>query len=468
MKKSLLAVALSALLLTGCNSESVSITPEVTPVTQQVKFAQFNLSFALDGDSTENYERWVTYMSYTPEQQQEIIDNQVTEGSDPFIPLYQRIAQIRNVAAIIQKNRPDVLLMNEFNNNGEADDDRMLLGFMKNYLSVGQSINSVEGGDLLEPIHYPYFKQYATNTGLPIDMDVNNDGVLGSADDTQGFGFYHGHYGFTLLSMHEIDNTNTRTFQKLLRKDMPDSVNPTIEICDGSKPIPEDMSCGDNWYSNDVWNVIRMSSKNHVDAPIIVETKNGDVTINAFLAHPTPSGFDTVSYNNRYRNSDENRFWANYLDGYEFKDDKGIKGGFSGEHFVVMGDLNADDMMGTQVNKPYDGILQIMNHPLVNQEVSRAGGSMSPKSSGGTSEPNEGNNWNPPHDYPEVRTSTFGSRADYAVPSKSLKTVDTGVCWAAEGEEGRLLFNDYRYEKGENKAISSDHRMVWVTVEVTK
>ena len=106
---------------------------------------------------------------------------------------------------------------------------------------------------------------------------------------------------------------------------------------------------------------MRLSSKNHVDAPIVIPTAQGEKIVHALISHPTPSGFDTVSDNNKYRNSDENRFWHLYINGEKsFVDDKGKKGGFGGEHFVVMGDLNADNMVGTQTQAPFDGIVQLV------------------------------------------------------------------------------------------------------------
>lgn len=48
--------------------------------------------------------------------------------------LAERIIQIRNIAAIIQYNRLDIILLNEFNNDGTGSNLTMQL-FAKNYLS---------------------------------------------------------------------------------------------------------------------------------------------------------------------------------------------------------------------------------------------------------------------------------------------------------------------------------------------
>ncbi|PSU24285.1 succinyl-CoA synthetase subunit alpha [Photobacterium kishitanii] len=467
MNKTLLATLLAAsFIMTGCNDNQNTIQP--TPVSE-VKFAQFNAALAVDNDPTETYQRWVEYMTIPVAKQNELIaawKNDTANEADHL--LAERIIQIRNIAAIIQKNRPDVLLLNEFNNNGTVDDVRSLNGFQQNYLAVSQSLNSVDGGSMQQPIVYPYAENYATNTGLATGLDLDNNGKTDDANDAQGFGFYHGHYAFALLSKFEIDTANTRTFQNFKRKDLPNVVRPTIEVCDSSKyPIPAEM-CNKAWFSDEEWEVLRLSSKNHVDAPIIIPTPSGNKTINVLLAHPTPSGFDTVTYNNRYRNSDENAFWSYYINGEPLLyDDSGTKGGFSGEHFVVMGDLNADNVVGTQINAPFDGIIQLLANEKVNQTVAQVGQPFTPQSSGGLESKNPANNWNPVHPNPEIRTSVFGSRADYVLPSASLNVIQSGIYWPAVGEEGRLLFNDARIGmNGDSKEVSSDHRFVWSTVSV--
>ena len=43
----------------------------------------------------------------------------------------EKVIQIRNVAAIIQNNRPDVLLMAEYNNDGVGENKTALEGFQQ-------------------------------------------------------------------------------------------------------------------------------------------------------------------------------------------------------------------------------------------------------------------------------------------------------------------------------------------------
>jgi 3-phytase len=72
-------------------------------------------------------------------------------------------AQARTIAEIIQRTRPDVLLINEFDFDVEAA--RL---FQDNYLSIGQNGAS--------PIVYAHRFIAASNTGVASGFDLNNDG----------------------------------------------------------------------------------------------------------------------------------------------------------------------------------------------------------------------------------------------------------------------------------------------------
>ncbi len=267
--KKLIAAGLlvSTMAMTGCDLNDEHIGIPVPAVAKEVTFASFNVSFAVDGDSTENFERWVGFMELSRERQDQLIANWHSQQGNPAAKdtedykLAERVIQIRNIAAIIQKNRPDVLLLNEFNNDGTAENMAAIVGFQNNYLSHPQSINSVDGGDLLEPIEYPFTVNYPTNTGLVPELagsDLANDGSAVSAGDGYGFGFYHGHYAFALFSRFQIDTANTRTFQTFKWKDLPDAVNPTILETTAAADIPAGMKVGDTWYSEAEWNDMRL------------------------------------------------------------------------------------------------------------------------------------------------------------------------------------------------------------------
>lgn len=440
-------------LLTGCG-----MNEDVKEI-QNVKIAAFNLSFDRSTLAQLNDE-----LNTSPSVQQQLITSyqQNKRALSPYQrTLAQKIIQIRNVAAIIQLNRPDVLVMKEFNNDGTGNDLSGLNGFQKNYLSVAQSLNSIDGGDLLEPIDYPFFETYATNTGLNSGFDLNHDGKVGQMPaDAWGFGQYHGQYAFAMMSRYEIDKANTRTFQQFKWKDLPSAENPVITKCGAQDKVPANMTCGDAWYTPDVWAQVPLSSKNHVDAPIFIPTAHGIKTLHVLMSHPTPPVFDTVTRHNYLKNRDEIQFWHEYIQNADFiYDDQGVYGGLAAnQHFVILGDLNADPDGGDGDAATIGGLL---SHSLVNQNATL--GALIPFSQGGA-EYTGGKNPNHPHK--ERITSTFGLRVDHVIPSANLNVVDSGVFWPAEGEQGRLLVNDARIGSGDGKDISSDHRLVWISVDM--
>ena len=449
MIKSSLALLVSALLLTGCQDSS-----ESTQESTSIKIATYNLSF--DRDS---FETLLSEMQIEPEKQNALVrgyfDNTISSNDRS---LAEKVIQIRNVAAIIQKNRPDVLMMAEFNNDGTGENKAALEGFQRNYLSVAQSLDGAGKSANLSPITYPYFESYSTNTGLNSQLDLNNDGIIGKLPgDSWGFGRYHGQYAFALLSRYKIDSDRTRTFQTFKWKDMKGEGIPTITVCDGSISLPQGMSCGDNWYNDEEWQQIRLSSKNHVDAPIVIPTEGGNETVHLLMSHPTPPVFD--SGKNKQQNGAEVAFWHHYIRGENyFYDDNGLKGGLeSGAKFVIMGDQNLDPLAG-------DGFSEIMqelhNDPLVNQHVMN--GSLYPNSLGADEHAADSSS---SHPRPDRLTSTFGLGVDYAIPSANLKVVQSGVYWPASYQQGYPLVNDQRLgEQGNGKKVSSDHRLFWITI----
>jgi hypothetical protein len=361
-------------------------------------------------------------------------------------------------------------MMAEFNNDGAAENNDAIIGFRLNYLAISQNSNSFDqDGIQLEPIVFQYFANFATNTGLlnEFGFDLDNDGNAGQLPgDAWGFGNYHGQYAFALMSMYEIDHDNIRTFQKFKWSDMPSATMPTITNCNDSwNPIPEGMECGDDWYTAEEWAEVRLSSKNHVDAPILIPQEDGTTaTIHLLMSHPTPPIFDTGK--NKVQNADEVNFWVDYIEGKNYMyDDKGVTGGLADDaKFVVMGDLNADPLKG-------DGDLTAINALMDHDKVNRLAtfGPLAPASLGGPEclalgECKEAN-WDTPN--PGQVTSTSGLRLDHVVPSENLAISDSGVYWPATFEDGRLLMNDERVGNyGNGKDISSDHRMVWIKAEI--
>ena len=140
--------------------------------------------------------------------------------------------QARNAAETIQRARPDVVLVNEFD---YVEDEVAVDLFRDNYLEVSQN-----GA---EPIHYEYAYVAPSNTGIPSGFDLNNNGTVGGGDDAFGFGAYPGQFGMVVYSRFPIREGKVRTFQHFLWKDMPGARLPD----DPATPAAHD------WYSPEGW-----------------------------------------------------------------------------------------------------------------------------------------------------------------------------------------------------------------------
>jgi hypothetical protein len=351
-------------------------------------------------------------------------------------------AQARTVAEIIQRVRPDVLLINEF----DFDPMGTALGlFQTNYLSVGQN-----GA---RPIVYPYRFSAPSNTGIPSGFDLNNNGVVGGPDDAFGFGFFPGQFGMAVYSMYPIRTDRIRTFQTFLWKDMPGALLPE----DPATPAPSD------WYSPAELDVFRLSSKSHWDVPIEV----GKKTIHFLTSHPTPPVFDGPEDRNGTRNHDEIRFWADYVwgarkAGYIY-DDAGRRGGLQpGALFVIAGDQNSDPFDGDSI----PGSAQLLlEHPLVNaaDTPSSPGAVQQSALQGGANATHIGD---PAFDTADFADTAPGNlRADYVLPRKSLRIRDSAVFWPLNTDPLFPLVGVFTPSLP-GFFPSSDHRLVWIDVAV--
>lgn len=357
-------------------------------------------------------------------------------------------AEVRGVAEIIQRTRPDVLLLNEFDHDAGGV---ALEGFSENFLEVAQAADT-------DPIVYPYAYAFASNTGIASGFDLNNDGTVGVSgraygDDSFGFGEFPGQYAFALLSRYPIDAEGVRTFQELRWKDMPGARLPD----DASTPAPAD------FYSPQELEVFRLSSKNHVDVPVRVAGR----TVHVLASHPTPPSFDGPEDRNGLRNADEIRFWADYVtprrSGWVL-DDQGRRGGLAqGERFVVMGDLNADaadDGSGVP-----GAMAQLLGDPRVQDpRPASAGGPEAAALQGGT---NTGQRGDPALDTADFADAPpFGPgnlRADYVLPSRQLRVRGAGVFWPERSDPLSRLTGSFD-RQFTNGFPSSDHRLVWTDV----
>ncbi len=338
--------------------------------------------------------------------------------------------QARNVAEIIQRTAPNILVLQEF----DYDESGVsLTAFRDRFLGVSQS-----GAKALK---YPYAYVPEMNTGLGTGLDLDRDGRTDGPGDAQGFGKHPGQYGFVVLSQFPLLTEQARTFQTLLWQAMPNAL------------IPKDPATSSGlWYTPEMLAKLRLSSKNHIDLPV----KVGHQVIHLLVAHPTPPVFDGPEDRNGRRNHDEIRVFADYLDtkaATYLVDDAGHAGGLSEEQsFIILGDMNADPVDGDSTNF---AIKQLLDHPRVNERVAR--GDMRPKSAGGAKNAKRADD----KGAPAFDTAAWGLRVDYVLPSKDLKVSASGVFWPTTDEPlARLVGFD-----GET-AASSDHRLVWIDISV--
>lgn len=357
--------------------------------------------------------------------------------------------RLRRLAEVIQRLRPNVILLNEiaYDMPGGPDVPQGQPGqnarrFADYYLGLPQTDDLASGPDL---IRYEAFMA-PTNTGVPSGFDLDNDGEavstfpsparagadLPEADlqkarafgnDCWGFGTFPGQYGMALLvdSRLKIKADQARTFRKLPWSYM------------DAAALPADAQ-GKPWYSEEEAKYVRLSSKSHWDVPVELP---GGAVVHFLCSHPTPPAFDGPEQRNKKRNHDEIRFWADYVNdtGGYIVDDAGVGGGLSrAASFVVLGDLNADPERGDS-----------FRNPILNQlgSVKRLNLSFVPRAEVPPGQPGPGS----------ANTSAFGLRVDYVLPSKDL-AVERGGVWTAP-------------PSGTEK-FPSDHFPVWVEFVVPR
>jgi Endonuclease/Exonuclease/phosphatase family len=368
--------------------------------------------------------------------------SQPFDPDEPDAALRARRLQAANVAEIIQRTRPEVLLINEFDfEPGNA----LATAFQDNYLSVSHNGS--------RPIEYPYVFVAESNTGIPSGLDFSNDGTVGGPNDAFGFGFFPGQFGMAVFSQHPIVTDEIRTFQKFLWKDMPGALLPD----DPSTPAPAD------WYSPAELDVFRLSSKSHWDVPIDID---GEI-VHFLVSHPTPPVFDDppdfpagVDFNGR-RNFDEIRLWADYVRGGRraayIYDDEGVFGGLPRRaSFVIAGDQNSDPRDGDSIA---GAIQQLLDNRRVNADdtPSSKGARQASRLQGGA---NVTHRSNPKFDTADFADSAPGNlRADYVLPSRDLRIRDSAVFWPVQAHRFFRLTGVFPFP-------SSDHRLVWVDVEL--
>jgi hypothetical protein len=380
----------------------------------------------------------------------------VSDLSSPPGTDTQRVRQIRNVAEVIQRAHPDVVLINEFDFYPDGQAAKL---FRDNFLEVSQNDAPAQ--------EYPYYFVAPSNTGIQSGFDLDNDGrpnptfPAPDPDDALGFGFFPGQFGMVVYSKHPIDQAAVRTFQTFLWKDMPGARLPD----NASTPQPMD------WYSPAELDVFRLSSKSHWDVPIEI----GKRTVHFLVAHPTPPVFDGAEDRNGLRNADEIRFWADYISPSRSRyiyDDRGRTGGLHPNAlFVIAGDQNSDPLDGDSLKDAQGNpiaIQQLLESPRVNADdpPTSAGGPEATALQGGA---NTTHKSDPAFDTADFSDSAPGNlRADYVLPRRNIQIEDSAVFWPVQasplfGLTGVFNPTDWGQVGG---FPTSDHRLVWADLDL--
>lgn len=373
-------------------------------------------------------------------------------GNDP---------QAQHLAEIIQRVRPDVILLNEIDDDPQG---MVLDAFCQNYLAVPQNVSGSPDGPA-KPLEFAHRFRAPANTGRHSGFDLGRNGVVDStpnsdafAADAWGYGRYHGQYGMAILSKYPIDAQGARTFQNFRWRDMPNAKLPD----DPQTPEPAD------WYSAAALEQFPLSSKSHWDVPIIIDGQR----IHLLASHPTPPTFDGDEDRNGRRNHDELRFWVDYTgpaeQGAYIYDDSGNRGGLAahsssrpslpgaGVSFVILGDLNGDPHDG---DGPH-GISALLNAPqlLKYSPPASLGAVEQSQRQGGANARHRGHAANDTCD-PADSPGPGNLRLDYVLPSANLKVVDAGVFWPTADDPLFKLVGVHPFP-------SSDHRLTWINLSL--
>ena len=346
--------------------------------------------------------------------------------------------QAKRIAAIVQLVSPDILLLNEVDySNGQAA--KILLD---DYLNKPQLPKLAPKKDL-----FKYYYTASVNTGVPSGQDLNLNGRSTDSDDGWGYGAFPGQYGMVIYSKHPIQTEAIRTFQMLKWSAMPDAKRPfIIDKATGTKSF---------FHSDELWKLMRLSSKSHWDVPIQVNAS----TLHVIASHPTPPVFDGPEDRNGCRNHDEIRLIKDYVEGESYADyivdDNSIAGPLDkSASFVVMGDLNSDPVDGSGISQ---GIVDLL-------ASKRVASNATPSSKGATEagfkqgQANEKQKGKPEHDTADFNDKSTGNlRVDFVLPSSDCKIIGGGVFWPVTSELSAI----------DRELIeASDHRLVWLDLQL--
>ncbi len=344
--------------------------------------------------------------------------------------------QILAIATVVRTVQPDILLINELDYSSEPDNATLL----------EQNFFANDKPDLLgsDPWPMPYHYSAPSNTGVSSGMDLDNNGRTEEPNDAFGYGRFPGQYGMAVYSRFKIQSEKVVTLQNFLWSQLPDA----------RRPI--DPKTKKSYYPDAVWEKLRLSSKSFWDVP--VQTPEG--IIHVLASHPTPPAFDGSEDRNGCRNHDEIKLIQLYIESHPaLRDDNGNPVKFAkDEAFVVAGDLNCDPNDGDSQNV---AIQALISHPLVAQTAAprSAGAATAAKSQG---KANARHKSSPEEDTADFNDNSVGNlRVDYALPSKTLDVIASGVFWPSLD-----ILPEQEAAVVKKLLDASDHHLVWIDVKL--
>jgi len=411
--------------------------------------------------------------------------------------------RMRQVAELVRLARPDVLVVQEIVYDGvvlEGTDelvpgrsaevlaDRLGERLEARTVELPRAGRSGQGDDAFEvtietePMRFRAF-MWPSNTGVPSGLDLDRNGRVGTqwgtrdyGGDALGYGEFPGQYAMAVLVSErfldrggEVLTEFVRTFADVRWRDMPGALLPSG---DGER-VP----AGEPWFTDEMLDVMRLSSKSHWDVP--VRLPNGEA-VHVLVSHPTPPVFDGPEDRNGRRNHDEVRFWAEYLGRGESRDDRmwivddaGTVGGVEAQrsrvpadragrrlNAVIVGDLNADP-------EPEDGragldpVGRWLFETGLVEEADRAA-PVSVTEVGGIK---------------AHHTATFGRRVDYILPVGGLRVAANGqvrsaadvpaIHAASTGRRPAWTAPPVAFERDAFfEVYPSDHMLLWADLEL--
>jgi len=268
---------------------------------------------------------------------------------------------------------------------------------------------------------YPHRFAVRPNSGLATSVDLDGDGRVAGAADSQGFGSFTGQSGMAILSRYPVITDEVRDLSDLLWADLPGHLMPVDQ---NGNPFPSPQAHA----------VQRLSSTGHWIVPILLPD---GTRLTLMTYHAGPPVFDGPEDRNGRRNHDETRIWQVLLDG-----DLGPP---PPTPFVIAGaaTLDPDDSDGRRI-----AITNLLADARLQDPQPRSAGAAAAPDQGQT-----GDNALDTVDWPAPGPGRL--RVDYVLPSADLKIVGAGVFWPAPDHPGH-----------EAALSASRHRLVWVDVIV--